>query len=401
MTKAAISDAGSTTSEEIYCISYLRGLAALGVVLYHVRMDLWVGFIALKENPSMGGSFAHFVSWLSLPTVFMSSGVMLFFVISGFCIHHPYAGPKGKQLDLQEYMVRRFFRIYPPYLIAVLFAYMVQWLGHHYGFLHGLDGRNYQLSVFLLQNSFGAQPECNRALWTIPIEVAFYIFFPLVYFGLRRSCLSTLAAGLAVSLLAIASSLFAPIEFSFLPYWFTWIAGAALAEQHKRGDLKQPPVWISLLGMLFFLLGLLCAWRVRETIILDESGGYTGLIMLAGALAFGIAFSVLLWWSIMNQRIYQMLPAYLHRFLLYLGAVSYSLYLFHMPLFCLCGWIWTSCFGEKPVNYLTTFPFVVLSVVVAGIAYKYIEAPAHVAGRKLAYSMKSRRALGAQGNALG
>jgi peptidoglycan/LPS O-acetylase OafA/YrhL len=390
MTKAASPNALSTTSEEIYCISYLRGLAALGVVLYHVRIDLWVGFNALQENHALGGSFAHLVSWLSLPTVFMSSGVMLFFVISGFCIHHPYAGPSGKRLDLPEYMVRRLFRIYPPYIIAVLFAFTVQWLGYHYGFLKSLDGRNYELSALLLQNSFGSQPECNSALWTIPIEVAFYIFFPLVYFGLKRSCLGTLAAGLAISILAIASSLFSSIQFSFLPYWFTWIAGAALAEQHKKGDLKQPPIWISLLGILIFLLGLICAWQVRTSINLNEGGSHTGLIILVGSLAFGIAFSVFLWWSIMNQRVYRMLPSHLHGFLMYLGAVSYSLYLFHIPFFRLCGWIWISCFGEKPINYLITFPFVILALVVAGIAYKCIEAPAHIAGRKLAYSIKSR-----------
>lgn len=389
MTKAAL----STNSEEIYCISYLRGLAALGVVLYHVRVDLWVGFNALNENPSLGGFFAHSIAWLSLPTIFMSSGVMLFFVISGFCIHHPYAGSKGKKLDLQEYIVRRLFRIYPPYLVAILFAFVVQWLGYHYGFLKSLDGRDYQLSVPMLQNSFGSQPQCNPALWTIPVEVAFYLFFPLVYFGLRRSCLGTLAIGLAISLLAIASSLLSPVQSSFLPYWFTWIAGAALAEQHKKRDLKQPPFWICILGLLFFLLGLFCTWHVRASATLADVGGSTGLITLSGALAYGVAFSVLLWWSLMNQRVYRMLPSYLHRFLMYLGAVSYSLYLFHTPLFRLCGWMWTSYFGEKPINYLTTFPFVVVALIVAGIAYKCIEAPAHIAGRKLASAIKSRHAL--------
>jgi len=393
MTKAASPHASSTTSEEIYCISYLRGLAALGVVLYHVRVDLWVGFNALKENPSMGGFFGNFAAWLSLPTVFMSSGVMLFFVISGFCIHHPYAGPNGKKLDLQEYIVRRLFRIYPPYLVAVLFAFIVQWLGYHYGFLDSLDGRNYQLSVTMLQNSFGNQPQCNPALWTIPVEVAFYIFFPLVYLGLRRSCLNTLGAGLAISLLAIASSLLSPIQSSFLPYWFTWIAGAALAEQHKKGDLKQPPFWICILGLLFFILGLFCTWHVRASMTLADGDAYTGLITLVGALAYGIAFSMLLWWSLMNQRVYNLLPFYLHRSLMLLGAISYSLYLFHTPLFRLCGWIWISYFGVKPINYLTTFLFVVLALVVAWIAYKCIEAPAHIAGRKLAYAIKSRHAL--------
>ena len=391
MIKAASPNVLSTNSEEIYCISYLRGLAALGVVFFHVRVDLWVGFIALKENPSLGGSFAKYASWLSLPTIFMGAGVMLFFVISGFCIHYPYAGPNGKKLDLQEYIVRRFCRIYPPYVVAVLFTFAVQWLGYHSGFLKSLDGHNDLLSVLMLQNSFGNQPECNPALWTIPIEVAFYIFFPLVYFGLRRSSWSTLAAGLVVSLLAIASSFLAPIQSSFLPYWFTWIAGAALAEQHKKKELPQPSPWLGFLGVLFLFFGLVEIWHSRANAALAQGGGYDGVTKLAGALAFGIAFSLFLWWSITNQRVYRLLPSYMHKSLMHLGDISYSLYLFHMPLFSLCGWMWVSHFGEKPVNYLITLPFVVLSIVVASIAYQYTEAPAHLAGRKLASVIKSRR----------
>jgi peptidoglycan/LPS O-acetylase OafA/YrhL len=395
MTKLA-DNATTTSSEEIHCISYLRGLAALGVVFYHVRVDLWVGFKALAENPSLGGSFARLVAWLSLPTIFMSSGVMLFFVISGFCIHHPYAGPKGKRLDLQEYVVRRLFRIYPPYIVAVLFAFGAQWLGWYYGFLTGLDGASYQLAAVLLQNAYSHQPECNPALWTIPIEVAFYIFFPLVYVGLRRFYFGALAAGLIISLLAIASSLLTPIQSSFLPYWFTWIAGAALAEQHKRGNLKQPPWGVFLLGSLFFLLGLWCSWHVRMVASSVDGGGYGGFVILVGDLAYGIAFATLLWWSLVNRWFYDLAHPSLHRLLLHLGAISYSLYLFHIPLFRLCGWLWTSHFGGKPVNYLLTFPFVLLALVVATLAYKWIEAPAHVAGRKLASLIKSRHAVRAQ-----
>ena len=83
MSKVVFSGA-SADSEEIHSISYLRGLAALGVVFYHVRMDLWVGFNYLKDNPGIAGSFAKWVSWLSIPSVFMGSGVMLFSSLADF-----------------------------------------------------------------------------------------------------------------------------------------------------------------------------------------------------------------------------------------------------------------------------------------------------------------------------
>jgi peptidoglycan/LPS O-acetylase OafA/YrhL len=382
----------STSSGEVYCISYLRGLAALGVVLYHVRIDLWVGFNALKDEPHLGGAFDRIVAWLSLPTIFMGSGVMLFFVISGFCIHAPYAGPKGKKLDLQEYAVRRLFRIYPPYLVAILVAFFVQLVGHHFGFLASLEGYDYAMAVPMLQNSFATQPECNPALWTIPIEVAFYIFFPLVYFGLKRSSLTTLAAGFVVSVLAMVSSLLAPIQSSFLPYWFTWIAGAALAEHYRAGDLKSPPLGIVLIAALAFVVGLSCTWHARADAMIAGADAYAGLFNLAESFSYGIAFAVLLWWSLLNPWFYALLPGFAHRALMLLGAISYSLYLFHTPLFRLCGWAWIFCLGQKPVNYLMTFPFVFLAIGLAWVAYLFIEAPAHEMGRKLAAKIKARHA---------
>ncbi len=383
MTKATLPHATAPGSEEIYCISYLRGLAALGVVLYHVRIDLWVGF-----NAHAGNAFDRAAAWLSLPTIFMGSGVMLFFVISGFCIHVPYGGPKGKRLDLREYGVRRLFRIYPPYLVALLGAFFVQAIGYDFGFLTSFDSYNYLIAVPMLQNSFAAQPECNPAFWTIPIEVAFYFFFPLVYFGLKRSSLATLAAGMFVSVLAIASSLLAPIQSSFLPYWFTWIAGAALAESYRAGTLKSPPVAIPFLAVVAFAAGLTCTWHARADLGVDS---YAGLLNLVESFCYGIAFSVLLWWSLLNAWFYQQLPGFTHRALMVLGAISYSLYLFHTPLFRLCGWGWVSAFGEKPVNYLMTIPFVILAIALAWLAYQFIEAPSHEAGRRFAANMKARK----------
>ena len=381
-------------SEDIHCISYLRGLAAFGVALFHVRIELWVGFDALKADPTLGGFWDHALSWLSLPTVFMGSGVMLFFVISGFCIHHPYAGPKGKKLDLREYAIRRLFRIYPPYLAAILFAFFVQWYGFHHGYLKGLDGKNYQLATMFMQNAFGHQPECNGALWTIPIEVAFYICFPLVYLGLRRNLFGTLVAGLIVSLLAISYSLHGPINYNFLPYWFVWIAGAAIAERYKTGTLKQPPLWVFIVAILFFAVGICCTWHARSAGV----GPFTGPITQLECFGYGIGFIALVWWSVVNQWFYQMLPAAAHYSLLFLGAISYSLYLFHMPLFRFCGWIWLSYFGQKPVSYLISYLFTALAILVAWIIYKFIEAPAHNAGRKVAKWVKFRPTLRPQDN---
>jgi peptidoglycan/LPS O-acetylase OafA/YrhL len=62
--------------------------------------------------------------------------------------------------------------------------------------------------------------------------------------------------------------------------------------------------------------------------------------------------------------------------------------------------MWVYLFGEKPVNYLLTFPFVILAVIVASLACKFVEVPAHNAGRKLAYAIKLRHAARSEAAAL-
>src|SRR4029077_9150703 len=53
--------------------------------------------------------FPFHIGWTALP---------IFFVVSGFCIHLTYS--QQRQPDLRSFYVRRFFRIYPPYLLALL-----------------------------------------------------------------------------------------------------------------------------------------------------------------------------------------------------------------------------------------------------------------------------------------
>ena len=96
----------------IPAIDVLRGVAALGVAWFHSRVDLWVGFREINANPDGYSPIDRWLSLLSLPVSQLGSLVMLFFVLSGFCIHLPLAG-KGRSPDLASYAIRRGFRLYP------------------------------------------------------------------------------------------------------------------------------------------------------------------------------------------------------------------------------------------------------------------------------------------------
>ena len=94
----------------------IRGIAILLVFVFH-SLGTAFGRDELPWGPwfrdfNVPGSFL-----LLLPATFGWVGVAIFFVVSGFCIHLSYSRLPQWSLFLQ----RRFFRIYPPYLVALLF----------------------------------------------------------------------------------------------------------------------------------------------------------------------------------------------------------------------------------------------------------------------------------------
>src|SRR4029079_2794026 len=116
---------------------------------------------------------------------------------SGFCIHLRAARQRAP-LELRSYALRRFWRIYPPYWIALaLFGVMVPLIARtavpvkdvllHAGMLHTLHERSF-FSI-------------NPAFWSLATEEQFYLAYPLVLLALSRLVIRrVLVSALALSL---------------------------------------------------------------------------------------------------------------------------------------------------------------------------------------------------------
>ncbi|WP_439292303.1 MULTISPECIES: acyltransferase family protein [Rahnella] len=149
-------------SGKINSIHYLRGIAALMVVFYHLRVNL-NNVYAQKDLGDLlfyGGAF----------------GVDLFFIISGFIIC--YATEKKENLMAVKYVLRRFFRIYPLLIFSVLTAFFT--LGNGYDFsllirsIIPLNENYSSGSPFFGYNLLGPA-------WTLTYEIAFYAIFMLSF----------------------------------------------------------------------------------------------------------------------------------------------------------------------------------------------------------------------------
>lgn len=151
-------------------LSFLRGVAALSVCLYHFTG----GALPKLRDPSIERFFSN--GWL---------GVDVFFVISGFIIPYSLLG-KGYLINkFFPYMKKRIIRINPPAYVA-LGLVLAQWYFIDYVITHGTKYTGGLTIWQLLHNMLFTIPFTYYKwivgiFWTLAIEFQFYIFIGLLF----------------------------------------------------------------------------------------------------------------------------------------------------------------------------------------------------------------------------
>jgi len=325
----------SESFNRVSSIDALRGLAALSVVIYHARNIFWVGLAATYHRYGIRPDFNACLGYLSAPFSYGSLGVTLFFVLSGYCIHRRGAQMLAKNpstnFNYRAFAIRRFWRIYPTYVAALLLTAVIDWtIAAKTGFrIPGQDDSIFAFGVSLLALQGYLAPffGTNGVFWTLAMEVHLYIAYPILFslskqFGPRRTLLFTLLAGLGYlalnGLFGIEQHL--PYRFQrgpvFLPYWFTWAMGFYLAEVDagRTGDLGKS------------------RWRV--VMAAGAIGGFLlsipGFDVLAD-MFWALFFAGLLRWSLTLQG-RRFWGGWFGVGLAFVGVFSYSLYAIHGPV---------------------------------------------------------------------
>ena len=174
------------TRDRLGVLDGLRGFAILLVIWYH----LWLvsGYVALS------GPLQSIVENGFL-------GVDLFFFVSGFCICYPYARARHERRSrppLRQFIERRAWKILPSYVLAlVVFAVL-----YHARFAGFLD-EAWQFAAHLafvhvwFWPTFGS---FSGPLWTLGVEVQFYVLFALLAPQIERRPLVVYAAFVATSI---------------------------------------------------------------------------------------------------------------------------------------------------------------------------------------------------------
>ncbi len=225
-------------------IDALRGIAALGVVLYHAVMQ------TTNAVPN------NFLQWPVKGIQFLSSfgyvGVFLFFVISGFCIHLQWAKSKANGTDPQikfgSFWKRRLRRLYPPYLFTLALFFLMAALSVGIDVTHFFI---YDVVMHLLMLHNLDPNTCysiNGVFWTLAIEEQLYLaYFLLLFLRTRLGWGPTLAICALARLLWfwfshavwLAVGVGVPVPEAAASHWFTWALGA-LAVEAAYGLVKLP-----------------------------------------------------------------------------------------------------------------------------------------------------------------
>ena len=219
--------ADSTVSFRTNNFDLLRLLAATQVLIIHTNAHLHL-------------NFSIFVDLFDL-----FPGVPIFFAISGFLISASYERSKSDRIYFQN----RILRIYPGLWACILITIVVAiYFGFNFLHLSALKWFVAQLAgviytpAFLDNFGFGSY---NGSLWTIPIELQFYIVMPLVYLLARTSkmdqnrvLLATFAVFAAIALLVMyaypdmgtkdETRIAKLLRYSFFSQFYIFLAGMLL-----------------------------------------------------------------------------------------------------------------------------------------------------------------------------
>lgn len=350
-------------------IDAYRGVAALLVAAFHIRSISWIGVNDLWHTYGFTLTPQTLLGYATFPVMWGRLGVPIFFVLSGYCIHRSQALQRARTgeygLSAGNFWLRRFLRIYPVLFFALVLTAVCDRLAAMHG--HSIstpDGDS--LLVFLtnlasLQGIAGPTFGSNSPLWTLAIEVQFYLLYPLLLLVMRRVDLRLLLVALFTVGVVSHYTLGVRGYVFFLSFYVEWYFGVLVAEWQEQKTLS--------------------AWfGERRVRILANALGALGMAA-AGAISFthlmvafhvwALSFAVILYAGLHSPR--DMHGATV-RLLGYIGTFSFSIYIIHLPVALLLEEL---LFNTQ--KHLSLLPFAILmiaAVAIARVFYLCVEKPA-------------------------
>ena len=280
----------------------LRGLAAVAVIVGHFTTTFTMLY---PDAPTASIDFPH-----------GGFGVQLFFIISGFVILM--SAERSKRAS--DFAISRFTRLYPAYWIAVIVSIVV-------GSLAQVPGTQLTPLELLLNFTMVQRlllvPDVNGAFWTLAVEMQFYVIVFLILWltkcHLTDRLLRWLVAAwlvFAVATAGIAEAMAPGVDIGLAPTIVRVMVNVALSEYGPLFCLgmllfmsrrNQKFEWLAVGAAIVAVLNTFLLHSLLNAVVV------AGIVLLFGLVALR-----------KSTRVLRIKP------LLWLGKISYSLYILHV-----------------------------------------------------------------------
>jgi peptidoglycan/LPS O-acetylase OafA/YrhL len=332
-------------------ITFTRFIAAILIVIFHFGKNIYP-----FNNSSVSFIFQN-----------TYIGVSYFFILSGFIMIIAYNNKT--KINAIEYFKNRFARIYPIYLLALLLVVSFKIIAHSQ-----VNFNEFILNLFTLQAWFpGNVLSLNGPGWSLSVEFFFYAIFPMLF-----------------------NFIYTKIDYTklIIPIILIWIISQILLHLLFYSDFYEgyPSQshdilhYFPLLHLNEFLIGNLTGlifinykkkssknfdWVILSLIIasLFLLKYSKGLNLNDGILAF--IFAPLIFLISLNTGVITSISK--NKYLIFLGDISYGIYILQIPTFALCGKILSRLsIQNASAQFYSSLLFLIIA---SGFSYVFIETP--------------------------
>jgi peptidoglycan/LPS O-acetylase OafA/YrhL len=334
-------------------LTFTRFIAAISIVIYHFGMGLYpfgtdaVSFLFKQAN----------------------LGVSYFFILSGFVMIIAYSGNGKGRIDSRKYYSNRLARIYPAYFLALMILVVYLLLRSK-----SFSGMAFALNLFVIQSWFPPYAlTMNGPGWSLAVEFFFYALYPFLFnriyskAGPGRLILPILLFWLASQVffnIMIKSSFYqgSPSNSHNLLYYFPLmhlneflignLGGLFLLKLRDRTAKNHTVPILVLMTVLLLMLRFPLPWSYHN--------GLLAIIFVPFLLLLSLNKGFL-------SRAFNLKP------LVFLGEISYSIYIYQIPVF-----FWSK--GMMTVlgitnGYAVFYLFLTSLIVTSGLSYVFVETP--------------------------
>jgi peptidoglycan/LPS O-acetylase OafA/YrhL len=351
------------TQGTIGALDGVRAIACLTIVAYHITL--------MTHNNHVWST--NGIPLTSAILLAGAAGVTLFFVLSGFLLFLPYARAllfEQHWPDAHLFYLRRALRIMPAYYFSLFILIMFT----HANYIEPQNWQKLVLFLFLFQDSTQmTYAQLNGPFWTLAVEWQFYLFLPLIAWGIhvliKRIHVRQRLWGLIVCLVVLmAWGMFSrPVGNYFISHphatilvprsifnvflFFTYGYQGKYLEDFAVGmlvcvlfvylndkttkvrhlqSIQRLSVWIWRIGILLLLFvameSYMDTFHYRWPILVDLPHMQSWQYEIGFALGYGFCVIAILFDTSGLQWFFSRKP------LCRIGTISYSVYIWHLPL---------------------------------------------------------------------